>query len=236
MSMRGTVAKSGANLRRRTIRRRVIALGVAGVTIAGAQIGVSMLGDTGTVESNISTSTVVSKRIYASSLPPQSSGVSKWAATGATSAPVRVTWQVAPNYLGTVGTAGDVAIIDATTAGLPAGSSGVAVTMFISNLTGFAKNYSTFALPVGVYRWTGGSTGVWEQFLDANSTFYNAGNAGNPNTNALFIQNTDGQVTFNLPNGAYYEVVIDKAGFWQSQASPAAPDLGPQFFLTADVY
>jgi hypothetical protein len=243
MSMRGPVAKSGANLRRRTIRRRVIALGVAGVTIAGAQIGVSMLGDTGTVDASVTQNTsAVSKHIYATSLPTGTAGTPPgvWAAgfvntnnaTNASPTVARVAWSAAPSTTGTVTTAGDVAVIDATAAGLPANATGVSITMYISNLNNFARNYSSFALPVGVYQWSGTA---WSQ--STNTDFYSG-----TNKNALYISDSDGSVTLNLPKAAgsagYYEIVIDKTnGFWQSNSSlPATNDLGPSFYMTATVY
>jgi hypothetical protein len=236
MSMRGSVAKSGVNLRRRTIRRRVIALGVAGVTIAGAQIGVSMLGDTGTVDASVTQNTsAVSRHIYATSLPtgtlPSGTVAPAVWATGSAGV-VRVAWSAAPSTTGTVTTAGDVAVIDARTDGLPATATGVSLTMYISNLNNFARNYSSFALPVGVYQWNGTA---WSQ--SSNTDFYSGANK-----NALYISDSDGSVTLNLPKAAgsagYYEIVIDKTnGFWQSNSSlPAPNDLGPSFYMTATVY
>ncbi|MCW2726216.1 MAG: hypothetical protein JWN35_3137 [Frankiales bacterium] len=259
MSMRGSVAKSGVNLRRRTIRRRVIALGVAGVTIAGAQIGVSMLGDTGSVDAAVTTSSATSRHIYASNpLPGGTSGASTWGPTGwaqtvangttgsgsPNSGPVRVSWAAAPSTTGSIATAGDVAVIDATTDSLPAGARGVAVTMYISNLAGFMKNYSSFALPVGVYQWTGLT---WAQ-LNTNSDFYSTTTF--PGKNSLYISDSDGSVSLNLPAlpkgtsqpstpTGYYEIVIEKTnGFWQSVSSFPTPvaDLGPSFYLTSSVY
>jgi hypothetical protein len=239
MSMRGSVAKSGVNLRRRTIRRRVIALGVAGVTIAGAQIGVSMLGDTGTVDASVTQNTsAVSKHIYATSLPTGTAGTppAVWAAglvnnNSAVATVARVAWSAAPSTTGTVTTAGDVAVIDATAAGLPTTATGVSITMYISNLNNFARNYSSFALPVGVYQWNGTA---WSQ--STNTDFYSAANK-----NALYISDSDGSVTMNLPKGTgsagYYEIVIDKTnGFWQSASSLLSTDLGPSFYMTATVY
>jgi hypothetical protein len=247
MSMRGSVAKSGVNLRRRTIRRRVIALGVAGVTIAGAQIGVSMLGDTGTVAAAVDSSTATSRHIFASTFPGT---VTTWAAgqantngtSGGVATPARVKWTAAPSATGSVTTAGDVAIIDATTASLPAGSTGVAVTMYISNLANFSKNYSSFALPVGIYTFGTPGGGAWTQLtptgspLGGNFDFYST--AAFPAQNALFISDTDGSVTVNLPAGHYYEILIDKGGFWQSTAAvtSTSTDLGPSFYLTSTVY
>lgn len=247
--MRGSVAGNGVNLRRRTIRRRVIALGVAGVTIASAQIGVSMLGDTGTVEAQVTQQTNVTKHIYAAN-PLPTAVAAGWAqavamstagdATLATT-PTRVGWAAAPSTTGSVATAGDVAVIDATAESLPTGAKGLAVTMYISNLAGFAKNYTSFALSVGVYNWNGTT---WVPLND-NTEFYSAA-APYPGKNALFISDTDGSVTLNLParpravtNGktGYYEIVIDKAnGFWQSAGTLLDTDLGPSFYLTATVY
>jgi hypothetical protein len=239
MSMRGSVAKSGVNLRRRTIRRRVIALGVAGVTIASAQIGVSMLGDTGTVDASVTQNTsAVAKHIYATSLPTGTAGTppTVWAAgplnsVASSSTVARVAWSAAPSTTGTVTTAGDVAVIDATAAGLPASAAGVSVTMYISNLNNFARNYSSFALPVGVYQWNGTA---WSQ--STNTDFYSAANK-----NALYISDSDGSVTMNLPkatgSAGYYEIVIDKTnGFWQSASSLLSTDLGPSFYMTATGY
>jgi hypothetical protein len=152
----------------------------------------------------------------------------------ASASPWPVGWAAAPATTGVVTTAGDVAIIDATTAHLPAGAKGVAVTMYVSNLAGFAKNYTAFALPVGIYKW---NTTSWLQSELAD--FYSGGK------NALFINDSDGSVTLNLPAGTYYEIVIDKnVGFWQSAgsfvspspSSSAIPDLGPSFYLTSTVY
>jgi hypothetical protein len=270
MSMRGSVAKSGANLRRRTIRRRVIALGVAGVTIAGAQIGVSMLGDTGSVDAAVTPSNATGKHIYADALP---SATGTWASGVAnaiqpTNQLKRVAWSATPASTGFVSTAGDVAVIDATTESLPTGAHGLTVSMFISNLAGFGQNYSSFALPVGVYQWkaTSATAGTWTQYVGptgaVNNDFYTytdtVSNGVTTRTykNSLFISDTDGLLTLNLPavskNGdnpnattpsgatGFYEIVIDKTGgFWQSVSSfpsSASADLGPAFYLTSANY
>jgi hypothetical protein len=150
-----------------------------------------------------------------------------------------------------VAAAGDVAVVDATTEGLPTGTQGVTVTMYVSNLAGFAKNYTSFALPIGVYQWnaSGATAGTWVQAV-ANTDFYTSTTF--PGRNALYISDSDGSATLNLPAASkygtgtstspagptgYYEIVIDKAnGFWQSAPTLTATDLGPSFYLTGTVY
>jgi hypothetical protein len=103
-------------------------------------------------------------------------------------------WSPVAGSAGTVTTAGDLAIVDATSA-----TNYVTVNVYVSNLTQLAVNYGSFAFPVNVYSTTcpgSGSCNAWQEALTV-SPYY------------TYLTDTSGVLTFNLAKGKYYDIVME---------------------------
>jgi hypothetical protein len=135
-------------------------------------------------------------------------------------------WSPVQYSAGSVTTAGDLALIDAGAA-----PNGVNVTVYVTNLAALQEDYSSFALPIGVYSYVppsgSGSTPSWT--LDTAVV-------GGTIATATYLTSTSGYLTFNLPSStAYYDITIDSGGSYYC-TSTTAGSLAPTFFITAQPY
>jgi hypothetical protein len=131
-------------------------------------------------------------------------------------------WSPTALSAGSVTTAGDLALIDATTA-----SNGINLTVYVTNLSGLQQDYSSFALPVNVYSspCTSGSC-TWSQAAPV---------IASPPT---YLTATGGYLTFNLPAGSYYDITIDTGGsfYCTSTSTSGTAALAPTFYFTTQAY
>jgi hypothetical protein len=241
----------------RSRRKRFLLVGTAALAVIGAAMGVSFLDSSGTASLTISssTSTLVYPLTYASSgqtsLPTTNpltttafsgastlacgsgSGPSSQSSGGATtstcsgvtgntinnSAIVNPSWSPVAGSPGTVTTAGDLALVDAT--GVP---NYATVNMYVANLSALAIDYSSFAFPINVYKTTcssAGSCGAWQEELSSPSYTY--------------ITDTSGVLTFNLPTGYYYDIVMEGTNHTTSSPS-GSPTTGPSSAVGGSFY
>ena len=143
-------------------------------------------------------------------------------------------WSPIPESAGSVTTPGDLALIDANHA------NGLHLSVFVTNLSQLQRDYSSFALPVGVYYlgttpspgaspYRGSSacnigTCSWQL---ANG----AGSAPDVSSTLSYLTSDTGMVSFNLPPG-YYDVTLQAGGSFYCTTT-AAGALSPSFFISA---
>ena len=158
-------------------------------------------------------------------------------------------WSPPASGASTVTKAGDLAVVDATGA-----QNYVTVNLYITNLAALLIDYSAFALPLDVYQTTcvaasgGNSCAAWTQSSNVVST----------TSYGAFLTDTVPEMTFVLPKGFYYDIVMEGTNhtvssgtYSPSTAAPAAASisgiggslgvignlsggaLGPSFFFTA---
>lgn len=247
-------------------RRRLFVLSLAVVVIAAVTMSVSFLATTGTVTVSIGTPNSTNF-LY----PVSSGGISNWSTTGTvapTGAGTNITglyfgsngttgklpsWSVGTNQPGGVGTAGDLAVIDATI--VPSGLS-VIVNVYITNLAALQQAYTSFAFPINVYRCAaGGTAGTACGAGTQTTTTASANNwvqysAAASATQAALLTNTQGFLSFALPSGYYYDLTMDSSAGGTSAGSgnanggsfycfnaapPAGGSLNPTFYFTTQV-
>lgn len=218
-------SKRGASLaaaKTGTRRKRFLVASVAALAVLAVAMGISFLGNTGTagVEVKASNSEFifpVSKSGFGThaTLSEESKTVEtlKWSST--TSSGTLPSWSPTLNTAGEVGTSGDLALVDAT--GTP-----LIVNVFVTNLVGLQGDYSSFTFPMHVYQnETGTCTETkackWEE---------------NEGLSETYLTNTEGNLSFSLPSGHFYDITIDKGGSFYT-ISTTAGQLSPSFYFTA---
>lgn len=206
-------------------RKRFVAIAVAGLAILGAALGVSFAGESGTATLSVSGGN--SNFVY-----PVSSGAALPAAvdalkyTTSVDAPgntittaVTPSWSPIAGSAGSVTTAGDLAVIDATTV-----ANAIVLNFYITNLAALQQNYSSYVLPVNVYSCASACTsaGAWTQDT--------AVIASPPS----YLTNSAGVVTLKLPTGKYYDVALDTGGaFYTISTTASGGALAPSFYFVA---
>lgn len=212
-------AKTGAR------RKRFLAASVAALAVLAVAMGVSFLGNTGTagVEVKASNSEFVfpvSKSGFGAhkTLEEESKTVAtlKWGST--TTAGTLPSWSPTLNTAGEVASDGDMALVDAT--GTP-----LIVNVFVTNLVGLQGDYSSFAFPMHVYQnktgtctgGTGAKACEWEEDKSLSETY---------------LTNTEGNLSFSLPSGHFYDITLNKGGSFYT-ISTTAGELSPSFYFTA---
>jgi hypothetical protein len=225
-------------------RRRFLIVSVAALAVLGAAMGVSFLGDTGTQSLSVSAAAGSGNFVFSvetggvagvgSALPANLTGTAALpggSAVSQTTSPhvstaVKPSWTAALGA-GSVTITGDMAVIDATASGgaatLPDSSHKLLVTVYVSNLDQFGADYSSYALPINVYKSVAGAS--WAD----------AGASATPNT--VFITNLGGQVSFTLNPGFMYAIYMPTGGSWfnVNTTNDGTHNLAPSFFLSAQV-
>ncbi|HKI93541.1 MAG TPA: hypothetical protein VJ986_14660 [Gaiellaceae bacterium] len=133
-------------------------------------------------------------------------------------------WSPVAGSAGTVTTAGDLALVDATSA-----SNYVTVNMYLTNLSALAIDYSSFAFPINVYKTTCDADGNCSAWTEALTTPY-----------YTYMTDTSGALTFNLAAGAntYYDIVMEGTNHTASApanaptGSPIPVSIGGSFYTT----
>ena len=121
------------------------------------------------------------------------------ASASAVSAVVSPSWSPSGGTAGTVTSAGDLAVIDATSA-----TNYVTVNVYLTNLAALLVDYSSFAFPINVYQTTCSTTSctAWT----AASTQVSQGSSY-----GAYLTSTQGEISFTLPAaaGRYYDIVME---------------------------
>lgn len=124
---------------------------------------------------------------------------------------VSPSWSPVAGSPAAVTTAGDLAVVDATTA-----TNYVTVNMYVTNLPALMVDYGSFAFPVNVYQTTctsDGNCGAWQETLTGTSYTY--------------LTDTSGVLTFNLAAGKYYDIVMEGTNHTTSNVPANSPTTGP---------
>ena len=202
-------------------------LGVATLAVLGAILGISFTADTGTTSVSVSSGGGAGKLVYP--IGPAASGNTVPSAldthtlqngtvvgSGSTSSNQLPTWSAAAGVAGSVGTAGDLAVIDGTTSSA-GGAASIQLTVYVTNLNALGADYTSWAFPLEVYSTTNGGTS-WTPVA----------------ASAQFITHTLGFLSYSLPTGGttYYDVVMNTGGSFYT-VSTTAGDLSPDFYFTA---
>jgi hypothetical protein len=130
-------------------RKKFVILAIAAVAVLSTVLGVSFTADTGTATATLDTSQLGAATLV------YSQGTTLTTLEGD-----NVVWdhgntapkiaQVTVGQNGSVTTAGDIAFVDATTAGTPAGGH-IDISAYVTNAAAFSAPYPTFSLPVELY-------------------------------------------------------------------------------------
>jgi hypothetical protein len=137
--------------------------------------------------------------------------------TTATTGPDPAGWSPAASSTGSITTSGDLAIIDAT-------NGPVMVTIALTNAADMSSDYSYFNMPIELASWTPGTSTSWTTNVkDANSV------------GEQYLNLTDGYVTYDLPQGDYYEVYVPTGGSYYcvSTSTASGGSLTPTFDIAA---
>jgi len=225
-------------------KRRLLLAGVTGLLLVVADFGISFLGNTGTVAVSVTAGSSNGNIVF-----PISAGAaapSELSTLGYSSTTVFTTeygstvsigttntfstaknpgWTPVANSAGSVTTAGDIALIDASSYAIGSAAD-VYLSVYITNLTNLQYDYSSFAFPFDIYKCS--ATGATCTSASAWTSVY-------PSGSAPFITNTDGVVTIELPAGYFYDVTFDTGGsFYCISVSTTSPaSLSPTFYLAA---
>ncbi|HUY06606.1 MAG TPA: hypothetical protein VMU99_05050 [Acidimicrobiales bacterium] len=212
------------------MRRRFLVVGIAGLVVFAATMSVSFLGSTGTTNATVAAAS--SNFIYpvanTNPLPSAVNSLKNTPASAINQTAHTITTASSPSWsptalsAGSVTSAGDIALIDATIA-----SNGIVVSLYITNLAGLQQDYNSFALPVDIYSspCTSGSC-TWSQA---------SGVIASPPT---YLTSSSGFINFNLPANSYYDITLDTGGsyYCTSTSTAGTASLTPSFYLTAQPY
>ncbi|HVH50946.1 MAG TPA: hypothetical protein VM690_02285, partial [Gaiellaceae bacterium] len=127
-------------------------------------------------------------------------------------------WTPVAGSAGSVTTAGDLGLIDATTV-----ANAIILNLYITNLSALQQDYSSYSMPVNVYSSTCSSnTCTWAQ---------DSAVIASPPT---YLTNSAGVITLRLPTGKYYDVTMDTGGALYCISTTASGGaLSPSFYFVA---
>jgi len=214
-------------------KRRFLTVGVAGLGVLGITMGVSFLDNSGT--SSLAITAAPSQIVYSlggtsKGLPgnvvdPLTTTAFSGAATttGCTglytncvaNSVISPSWSPVAGSAGTVTTAGDLAVVDATSA-----TNYVTVSVYITNLAAMLVDYSSFAFPINVYT-TMNETGT-ANTCSGTCTWIAAPAVSQSNFGS-YLTDTQPQLTFSLPKGAYYDIVMEGTNHYGTGNPTGAP-------------
>jgi len=205
-------------------RRRFLMVSIAGLAVLAASLGVSFAGDTGTTSLAVSggSSNFVFPVANGNALPAAVTSLKYTSAVNTTThtitTAVTPTWAPIAGSAGSVTTAGDLGLIDATTV-----ANAIILNLYITNLAALQQDYSSYSLPINVYSSTCPSNVcTWAQ----DSTVL-----ASPPT---YLTNSAGVVTLKLPTGKYYDIAMDTGGaFYTISTTASGGALSPSFYFVA---
>ncbi|HEY3292445.1 MAG TPA: hypothetical protein VGJ85_02295 [Candidatus Nanopelagicaceae bacterium] len=222
------------------VRKRFLVISVTALALAGLSLGVSFTADTGVTQMTAASTGGALPLVWSASygtpggLPAAvdtATATAGWKyGTGTPSTPGLPVWPtVVAGQAGSVTSAGDVAVIDAT----DTTANYLLITIYITNMRALALTYNSYSLPIRVYSGTSVVNGVvtpnisWggSPATDANST----------NTGSTYLTNTQGFETFKFATGAgrYYAITLDAGGAFYPYQTTGGGDTTPAFYITA---
>ena len=212
-------------------RTRFLAISIAALAVLSVAMGVSFLGNTGTTTITVKESSsefvfpVGSAGFKLTEKAKEEVKVGKLNFASSESAGVLPEWSPTANAAGEVGKAGDLALINANTDKL-------IVNIYVTNLVGLQADYSSFALPIYIYEATkSGCEGLASKVCETGKV---GGWEKNAELSKTYLTNTEGNLSFSLPSGHYYDIAIFTGGSFYT-ISTTAGELSPSFYFTAQV-
>ncbi|HET8895126.1 MAG TPA: hypothetical protein VFM96_13615 [Gaiellaceae bacterium] len=209
---------------KRTQRKRFLAIAVAALAILGASLGVSFAGDSGTASLSVSGGN--NNFVYAVSngaaLPNAVTSLKYTPLANIVSHAITTAispgWTPVAGSAGSVTTAGDIGLIDATTV-----ANAIILNVYVTNLAALQQDYSSYSLPINVYSSTcPANVCTWAQD--------SAVIASAP----TYLTNSSGVVTLKLPTGKYYDVTVDTGGaLYCISTTASGGTLSPSFYFVA---
>lgn len=207
-------------------QRRFLSVSVAGLAVLAASLGVSFLGATGSTAVTVTggSSAFVYPVATGAALPAAVTALKYTPAADISAAhlssPVLPSWTPTANAPGGVTNGGDLVVVDAASTNV---TGPVLLNVYVTNLAALQLDYSSYALPVGVYSspCTGGSC-TWSPATAV---------VASPPT---YLTSTTGVVSFSLPAGSYYDITLDPGGsYYCTSTSAAGGSLSPSFYFAA---
>ena len=222
-----------------SVRKKFLLLSVTALAILGTSMGISFTADTGVTQITAASTggalPLVWSATYgtAGGLPVAVTGVATagWkygtSGTGLQSVPTVPGWPVVvAGQAGSVSSAGDIAVIDAT----DTSATYLLVTIYVTNMRPLALTYNSYSLPIRIYGSTAFSSGAitWSAtpVVDSNGI----------NLATTYLTNTQGFETFKLPTGAgkYYAITLDAGGsYYPYQTGASGSATTPALYITA---
>jgi hypothetical protein len=109
--------------------------------------------------------------------------------------------------------------------------------MYITNLVTLQAHYSSFALPVQIYRVKCGSMTSAGLKCTALATSTTGTKWTALSSTVTYITSTTGFLTFNLPAGYLYDITVSTGGSYYCITAPASgAGLAPAYYFTAQPY
>ena len=210
------------------MQRHFLLIGISALFFLGSMLVVSFAGDTGT--SSVAVSGGSTNFVYpvsnGASLPSAVNALKYTPSTNINQTTHAITTAVLPSWIpsantaGSVTTAGDLALFDATGSNV---QSALLVNMYVTNLAALQLDYSSYAFPVNVYEspCTAGSC-TWTQ------------SSGVVATAPTYLLNAAGVLSFRLPAGKYYVISFDSGGsYYCTSTTASGGSLSPTFYFSA---
>lgn len=199
---------------------------IAALAVLAAALGVSYLADTGTASLSVTggSNNFVYPVANTNSVPSAVAALKYTAATGINVSHVFTAatvpgWTPVAGSAGSVTTAGDLALVDATTV-----ANAIVLNVYVTNLSALQQDYSSYSLSINVYSCASTCTtsAAWSQ--DATVL------ASAP----TYLTNSSGVVTLRLPTGKYYDIAMDTGGaLYCISTTASGGSLSPSFYFVA---
>lgn len=212
------------------LQKRFLMLALPGLAVVLAGVGVGFLASSGTVTAPITASSANSTYVYpvsATTVFPTRLGTAslKYSATLKTTHKLTTvtqpSWVPAQGGAGSVTTAGDLAVINAS-------ATTIQLSVFLLNLAKLGHDYSSYAFPIHVWKAT--LTGT----PSATAASWTTGNTLSPKISSQYMTSTSGYLTFKLAAGFYYDVTMTTGGaFFCQTTSTTTGALAPSFYFAA---
>lgn len=218
-------------------RKRFLAISIAALAVLTVAMGVSFLGTTGTTGVTV-TASGTSNYVFAvgSGIEGMTSGVKEAVSKldfGSTEGSGKLPGLGKPTVdtAGQVESSGDLALVDASSESLGSASE-LIVNVYITNLGALGLDYSSFALPVTVYKATCENASE-KKCGEAKATW--SVDEAVAKEASIFLTNTEGMVSFRVKGEAhqYLDIALNKGGSYYFSKEASGGSLGPSFYFTA---
>lgn len=226
-------------------KKRFLLASTAALAAVGVAMGVSFLDNSGVASISVSGNTPAGFVWPVSSAgdAPSSSDVTglRYGTTvgsskfGTGSSLALPSWAPAAGSPGSVTTAGDLALVDATSL---TAQQNMIVNVYVTNLAALGSAYSSWAFPLDIYSCTpsgAGTCSATSSQTAGTSAPWTQVSAAVPFSSGVesFLTSTEGYESFSLPGGAFYDITLDTGGSFYTVSTSTASDLNPSFYFTA---